>query len=358
MMMAAICAGLRSPRDSPRGLSHNCYSLPVSTRQENFVTMPTIDPFALDPSGSFAAQRFTLYWFASVLNLSYEPPAVPRATLYDLAGATAVTASVGPGGIFPSADISVYPGARALVAVRGTTTGQQLITEIAGIPLAPIPPWAGQVGIFWATSSAALYLSLRPALNGAGATHVVWSGHSLGAAIATLGPDLAVDAGDSVCDGICTLGGPRVGSLAFSESQTYRHWRLTNQGDPVPCLPPSGNAVLDRTLWILAPAALTQFWHTGTRAHLLVNSLATFPPDQSTWADAQTALVSLLHGLQSWYNDHNPVEYARRLRQGIPTPFNQVSAEYPGIEVLDNYWVQQNTNPPAATWLEPRFCGH
>ena len=65
---------------------------------------------------------------------------------------------------------------------------------------------------------------------------VVFTGHSLGGALATL----AAMRLRKVCEvsGIYTFGSPRVGDIDFSSQYKLRHWRVENKNDLVPHLPP------------------------------------------------------------------------------------------------------------------------
>jgi hypothetical protein len=64
----------------------------------------------------------------------------------------------------------------------------------------------------------------------------IWmTGHSLGAALATLAADRYGEV-----QGVYTFGSPRVGNLRFKESYSNRAYRLVNGSDIVTKLPPSG----------------------------------------------------------------------------------------------------------------------
>ena len=64
----------------------------------------------------------------------------------------------------------------------------------------------------------------------------IWmTGHSLGAALATLAADRYGEV-----QGVYTFGSPRVGNLRFKESYSTRAYRFVNGGDIVTKIPPSG----------------------------------------------------------------------------------------------------------------------
>lgn len=318
--------------------------------------MAPIAPFALDPAGPDGLDRFTAYWYATILDAVYRPGTFDRLPLYTIAGAATVQQFGLGASPFPAGDVSSFGAGRAVVALRGTTTNTELLYQLAGLLPVAVAPWGGLVAAFWAAAAAAAGALVAPILQDLGATSVALAGHSYGGAVAALLPDWFLDQGAALTDCLCTIGAPRAGSLSFAQTQAYRHLRLTNHGDPVPMLPPSFNPTLDRFDWILAPPAVAAFWHVGTRCHLFTDGSTAFPPEQSTWANAEDALIAAATQLDSWFVDHEPEEYARRLRIGIAAPFGVASVEFPGIEVLDQYWGASALVPPADQWLEPVYC--
>jgi len=316
--------------------------------------MAALAPFALDPRGGF--DRFTAYWFATVCNAVYLPASAPRLFLYQLVGGVSLTRVQPTPLAFPWADVSFTLAGQAIVVTRGTATSLEMLLQAAGVGLSSSAPWPGQVGGFWSAATNVLFQALKPLMQAVGTTNVVWSGHSFGGAVSTLMPDLALDDGPFLTDAVCTVAGPRAGDLAFAQEQSPRFLRLTNHGDPVPMVPPSANSVLDRTLWILSPVPFTSFWHAGTRVHLFEDGRTAMPPEQSTWASSEEAMIGAARIASGWYNAHNTNEYARRLRIGIPAPWLTPSTEFPDIDVLDGYWATADIDPPASTWFQAALC--
>lgn len=128
------------------------------------------------------------------------------------------------------------------VVFRGTRTADEWLADL-DYPQVRVP-WGGRAFQgFWR-----LYDALREALLGAvdslieaGTYHsVVFTGHSLGGALAVLGgAELAARSGPPVA--VYTFGAPRVGDPGFVEGYAAgveTSWRVANRNDPVPGLPP------------------------------------------------------------------------------------------------------------------------
>lgn len=320
--------------------------------------MPAISPWSLDPAGPGGLDRFTAYWYATVCHAAYLPETTPRLFLYQLAGCTLLQRVLGGSQAFPWADVSFTPTGQAIVVTRGTATTLEMFLHAYSALLTSSAPWPGQVGGIWRAATTLLWSQLGPIIQAQGSTNAAWAGHSYGGAVSTLLPELALDAGVVVTDNVFSIGSPRAGNLAFALAFPYRYLRLTNHGDPVPMVPPSANSLLDRALWILAPAPLGAFWHVGTRFHLFDTGATAAPPEQSTWATAEDAMLTIARESQVWFRAHNSNEYARRLRIGIPVPWLVGSVDYPGLDVLDGYWATAAIEPAASTWFDVVDCPH
>lgn len=318
--------------------------------------MGALAPWGLEPAGPGGLDRFTAYWYATVCAGAYQPESVPRAQLYDLVGAGAPIRVQTGNPSFPSLDVSFTTTGRAIAVARGTATTVEMLLHPVGLPLISAAPWPGQVGFIWRAGAVAAWAQLGPLFTSHSVLHVAWAGHSYGGALATLLPELALDAGLGLTDCVFSIGSPRVGNLAFSQAWTYRYLRVTNHLDPVAMVPPSANSLLDRALWILAPAPLGSYWHVGTRAHLFITGAVAFPPEQSTWATAEDTLIAGAVASTDWFRAHATEEYARRLRIGIAAPWSVPSTEFPGIDVIDTWWNDRNLDPPASTWSTAVYC--
>lgn len=131
------------------------------------------------------------------------------------------------------------------------------------------------------------------------------TGHSLGGALALVASAaLAADPklGDRIA-AVYTFGAPRVGKADFADFVKAPHYRIVNQGDIVPLLPPN---------WILG------YRHTGTP--LILKPGATKPIRRRPWGSAfYYAFLSLLawpfaRGL-IFRRRHDMYQYAIRLEK-------------------------------------------
>jgi hypothetical protein len=146
-------------------------------------------------------------------------------------------------------DTYAYVGSRgktAEVVFRGTTNFENWI---ANADFSHVSPYANLPGSFVHQGFYTDYLSLAPTLKSAlntliahsNVTEVYFTGHSLGAALATLAAyDIAPTL--RIPSGIYTFGSPRVGNKVFTDA-FYKlfpnSFRVTNMDDPVPHLPPT-----------------------------------------------------------------------------------------------------------------------
>ena len=130
---------------------------------------------------------------------------------------------------------------------------------------------------------------VRPALEGV-AGPCLYTGHSLGAALATLAASLTPPRA------VYTFGSPRVGDAAFADSlKGIPIHRVVNQRDLVPTLPPPGGAF--------------GFCHVGTAHHLGPGGAS--DPES---AEPSQPTPFLLPGKVSlappaFLSDHAPVNY-------------------------------------------------
>lgn len=313
-----------------------------------------INPHIVQPAAGL--HRLQAYWFVSVCRAVYFRDVSRGQALHNLIGpAIGIRVQV-PGLLVPAAEVWRYGGAFAVVVIEGTTEWQQYIVQASGSPLVTGPIWPGRVGTFWALASLLLYPDLVQVLEQLGLQLCSVCGHSMGGALAQLLAH-ALDARPGIdVAGVYTLASPRVGDGTYAAGNALPQVRLTQRGDPVPLLPPSLNQPLDLTLLDLFPMPPTSYRHWGTRYHLDVDGAVYLPDEQSTWTEAGLALQVVVSGDQSWYTGHSSEEYARRLRLGIPQTLGQPHPDYPGVEIIDQWWAEVLNRPLPNVWPEFPVC--
>jgi hypothetical protein len=130
-----------------------------------------------------------------------------------------------------------WPEAQA-VCIRGTATiGAWLQDARIAMTADPMGGIKGLAHIGFLQSTALIYPWVETHLDKA--KPVIITGHSLGAAIATLLSQLLAERGYTVLP-VYTFGCPRIGDSEFAEGYTLEHWRVVNNFDPVPHIPEMG----------------------------------------------------------------------------------------------------------------------
>jgi triacylglycerol lipase len=190
-------------------------------------------PFQANPRGF---PRVNVWWLAEAALLSYWDPTEAKA-LFSAAGLDSQ--------LIKSHGTECYlawQDAWVLVAFRGTE-GDQWDDVLTDARLAQTTWLTGHVHSGFASAVHDIWPALTGELRELSPSRTVWfTGHSLGAGLATLAADLFADT-----RGVCTFGSPRVGNPSFSSAFTSkfagRHLRYVNAHDvvthaPPPLLPP------------------------------------------------------------------------------------------------------------------------
>jgi triacylglycerol lipase len=177
--------------------------------------------------------RRNAWWLAEAALLSYSSPAsaVPR---FRAAGFDAVLLEAGALQCYIASTDHV-----TIVAFRGTEPDEW--GDVLDDALYVMAPWVhagSHVHLGFKAALDRVWSSLAGALSPLIASRRVWfTGHSLGAALATLAADRFPDAA-----GVCTFGSPRVGDRAFARQHDERFGlraaRYVNDADVVTHVPP------------------------------------------------------------------------------------------------------------------------
>jgi hypothetical protein len=182
-----------------------------------------------DP-GARSVTRANAWWLAEAALLSYWDPGEATARF----GAAGLSAEiVDHGGT--QAYVAAMPGA-VIVTFRGTEP-DQLVDSLADARIALVPWTHGAVHAGFRDALERVWTPLVEKLTPLAGSRAVWfSGHSLGAALATLAADRF-----PATAGVCTLGSPRVGDRRFAAAFDHRFGdraaRYVNDTDIVTHLP-------------------------------------------------------------------------------------------------------------------------
>ncbi|KAK0224462.1 Alpha/Beta hydrolase protein [Armillaria nabsnona] len=168
-----------------------------------------------------------------------------------------ILATGGDGGTVPRFVIAHDKSTNSIVVAHQGTDPQNILSILNDAEFVPTPidteffPSAagkdievhsGFLETFSRTASTVL-ATVQSALTSTGAETLVLTGHSLGAALATLDALMFKDALTNISIQTTTFGSPRVGNQAFADFvdaslSSGGFARITNKADPVPHLPP------------------------------------------------------------------------------------------------------------------------
>lgn len=300
--------------------------------------MALIDPFGLDPDNP--VNRLILYWYATVNRVIYQDDNALTFQVMDLAGGTLVTGTLGFPPLIPRVEVWSIPADKRFVVIRGTTQWQEYLFEVMGSFLVSAPPWDGTVNQYFRQLADTIRAQFAPYLLPAWAL----TGHSLGGAVGALVSRYGATPETRV---LVDFGSPRSGDGVYSSHQVRPdlRWRITNEGDPVPLIPPSTNTLLDELPAILPiPVPPVYYRHWGRRIHLFQDGTFTLPVELSTSAEVALAIIQAVRLGTNWYIGHDTAEYARRLRSQIPVAFRiGPDPDFPGLYELDQINFALNT---------------
>ena len=210
-----------------------------------------------------------------------------------------------------------------LLTFRGTDNPGGWVSNLFGAAPVSSPDYYGKVHPGFADAVNALWSSFYPELAGPLAGRPLFvSGHSRGGAIATLAAQALVYQGITAA-AVYTFGSPRVGNAGFANRYDIgRHFRIENDRDIVPHVPPRPmfRHVGDR-YWLTEDATLEEEGAAETPAPLVL---------EAAFADSLAGGVgglgpAMLGGVGSrglldseFFSDHASTEYAYWLWKQLP----------------------------------------
>lgn len=298
-----------------------------------------IDPFTLNPAG--VHDRLLSYFFITWSRIQNYELGWPEAetAIKDLVGGTSyqIFEEIAPK--TPRVDVCTLPGARALIAIRGTTMTAQLLAEIVGSGLITRVPWPGRVGLFFSGEA----LAIQQRIGALIPTQWIVCGHSMGGALAGLTSFYPA----SPAFRVFSIGAPREGDATYATARNDSlYLRLTNSGDPVCGIPLSTNTFQDELFFDLPiPIVANGFRHWGTRVNLWPDTSENRPQEYGTPKELPEFFLELFQNMNPFAN-HFMHDYAWRIRGGIPVVYPSVNpdADFPGLEVLDYYTSIMNSD--------------
>lgn len=258
----------------------------------------------------------------------------------------------------------------AIVITIGTTNPGQFVSQAVGAIFQANPHGPGQVNSYDLISANVIAPAVALALTPINPATVIYQGHSLGGAVSQL---LAQYPSVWPVGGVFSAGQPRVGDSIWAEAYNLVTERWTTTGDPVPCVPPSANSLIDRTLQVAWPFAPHSYRHAGRRFHVTTDGEISEPEEVPSWIEGTDYLVNVVLGATGWYGAHASANYAARVRQAIPVPWLTGDPAWPMLTLLDTLAIpllgdqagvpstgQFTTNmadqTPVGIWAEEGIC--
>lgn len=301
--------------------------------------MTAINPFNVNFGATIS--RLELYWYATLFRCMDNETLV--ADCFDIAESTNSVYVPTSQAFTPAVAIAEFPGAKMVVAVRGTSTLTDAIADVASIVTGNVVPWPGKVILSFAGIASTLQGIIASAWPSA-PTQWIICGHSLGGAVAALLAELYPTAGSLPTPapiGIIDFGSPKSGDYDYAVAQTAARERLVNHDDPIPLMPPT--LLLPNPFVFVDPSYSFDgsFYHWGRRVVLHVDGTTTLPPDETrsalNVAQSGDLAYRVIASAGAWFASHDPGEYARRLRAQIalPYPFTETDSDYPSLQEID-----------------------
>jgi Lipase (class 3) len=304
--------------------------------------MPVIAPwdFAFPP----ILDRFTSYWYATLCRVCYTGVALDQLFVAGLANLTTRVNVNVQAYATPEANIFLQADNSAVLIINGTTQWQQYLEASAGTEFMSPSPYGGNVNSFFAQCWRLLGFGVKPRLLTLLPPRLAICGHSLGGAIATLATrELEVI---YPVFRVWSIASPRVGDATFAAGWTRAYARIQNQGDIVPLLPPNVNVLLNNTFFPRYSQVPTAYRHVVDRFLMEEDGSASVSADFSSWREGSNAGLIGAAATTATEAAHDTPEYARRLRIGIPVPFDTAAPAWPGLQALDHLNLRLNRFVP------------
>ncbi len=289
------------PKAMPTDLSFSSLFAPNTAYA--YFAQAAAHPFRVNASGF---QMVNAWWLAEASMLVYVRDRAFVSAQLDFAGFshTGFFENEATQGFIASND------ACAIVCFRGTEVRepQDIITDLKFWQVQSVEGGRVHAGFeaaldkVWGDMAAHLHAIRQQAGN---RLKIWFTGHSLGAALATLAADRYGDA-----QGVYTYGSPRVGNAAFRQDYTPNTFRFVHNNDIVPMVPPP-----------------MHYQHVGQLKY--IDSSGHVHDNPSTWYQLKNRLAGhFLHlsdVLESWtdgafdaiptdyLNDHAPIYYVTRI---------------------------------------------
>ncbi len=254
----------------------------------------------------------------------------------------------------------------AIVACYGTRNAQQFWDEVYYSQARTSSFVVGRVHGFFL----ACFLEQHPHILTAladlpNSSNVVFTGHSLGGAIAHILNESAIQNGIGTPGGLVTFGQPRTGDFQFAEHNERNYIRIENHGDVVPDLPPNWLSFPVPLGFNFFPPSRLRYWHGGELWSLTSDGLAR----RGFWTGNAPLFLNVLNnvhvlpGSPDFLENHYLAEYIRRLKMkadeatGRPdlTALHSLNSSMDALDIIE----EQNPNvdtfayASGGTWDDP-----
>lgn len=228
-----------------------------------------------------------------------------------------------------------------LVSVQGTDDWLHVIRHLHSSPQIPFITFPRAVHFQWLLDADHLWNQLLSSdafpLPGRQTRKVLFTGHSLGGAVAQIMAHRINGAFWSDVKGVVTFGSPKPGNLFFSLANTWPVIRVEDTADPVPYLPPgTGRLGILRPFRFVGSLLQVGYEHAGVGMTLGTSVAANRADLREIQAIVAAPLNSLYGpGSMSAIQRHLPAHYIRSLRQHLRVNLEHQPSRFPKFGRVD-----------------------
>lgn len=248
---------------------------------------------------------------------------------------------------------AITAGDFVIVFVRGTQDWVQLLNQLAFVFLMwDMTEDRGDVHVVFYNFGAALYALIAPKLAQVmPGRRVIFTGHSLGGAMAQIMAHWAHEEFPGQVAGVVTFGCPRVGNDEFSRAHSWPLHRVEVQSDIVTMLPPEARYRNVFSPWDLLISFLAGYRHGGEEWVLRDDgTIISYQEERTTVASNWPGSPLTPDQRGNWINRHMAQNYILYTRRQFPNDIREAPRVAIDLVELDRICETLVTENEGWTW--------